>query len=230
MFLQINQVGETAATVAAEVAGGAEKLPLIDLAVKGGWIMVVLAIILVFCVYLFIERYLTLGRALKDDTSFMNSIREYILSGNLNSARTLAKNNSTPISRMIDKGLSRLGRPLNDIQTAIENSGQLEVSRLERNLWLIATFAGLGPMIGFLGTVTGMIRSFFDMSNAGNNINITLLSGGIYEALVTTVAGLIVGIVALFFYNLLVAKVDKVVFLLEVKTTEFMDLLNEPSK
>ena len=160
----------------------------------------------------------------------MNSIREYILSGNLNSARTLAKNNSTPISRMIDKGLSRLGRPLNDIQTAIENSGQLEVSRLERNLWLIATFAGLGPMIGFLGTVTGMIRSFFDMSNAGNNINITLLSGGIYEALVTTVAGLIVGIVALFFYNLLVAKVDKVVFLLEVKTTEFMDLLNEPSK
>ena len=230
MFLQINQVGETATAVAAEVVGGGEKLSLIDLATKGGWIMIVLAIMLIFCVYLFIERYRALDRALKDDVSFMNSIREYILSGNLDSARTLAKNNTTPISRMIEKGLSRLGRPLNDIQTAVENAGQLEVSRLERNLWLIATFAGLGPMLGFLGTVTGMVRAFFDMSQAGNNIDIQLLSGGIYEAMVTTVGGLIVGIIALFFYNLLTSKVDKIVFLLEVKATEFMDLLNEPSK
>ena len=230
MFLQINQVGETAAAVATEAVGGGGKLSLIDLASKGGWIMIVLAVMLIFCIYLFIERYLALNRALKDDASFMNSIREYILSGNLDSARTLAKNNTTPISRMIEKGLSRLGRPLNDIQTAIENTGQLEVSRLERNLWLIATFAGLGPMLGFLGTVTGMVRAFFDMSQAGNNIDIQLLSGGIYEAMVTTVGGLIVGIIALFLYNLLTSKVDKIVFLLEVKTTEFMDLLNEPAK
>ncbi|MDL2315135.1 MotA/TolQ/ExbB proton channel family protein [Bacteroidales bacterium OttesenSCG-928-C19] len=230
MFLQINQVGETVTAVAAEAATSVEKLSLINLASKGGWIMIVLAIMLVYCIYLFIERYLALNRALKDDSTFMNSIREYIFSGNIDSARTLAKNTSTPIARMIDKGLSRLGRPLNDIQTAIENVGQLEVARLEKQIWLIATIAGLGPMIGFLGTVTGMVRAFFDMANAGNNIDIQILSSGIYEAMVTTVGGLIVGIIAYFFYNLLVARVNKVVLLLEDRTTEFMDLLNEPAK
>jgi biopolymer transport protein ExbB len=158
----------------------------------------------------------------------MNRIRDYIHDGKVDNALTLCQSYSNPTSRMIEKGINRIGRPLADINEAIENIGKLEIYKLEKGLPTLATVAGGAPMIGFLGTVMGMIRAFVDMSSAGNNIDVSLLSRGIYTALITTVAGLIVGIVAYFAYNILVANVEKVVNKLEASTTEFLDLLNEP--
>ncbi len=208
-----------------------ERITLWDMALNGGWIMLVLALLLVLAIYIFVERYLTLSTALKGeaDSKFMEEIREYVHKGDIDSARNLAKETQSPLGRMINKGFSRLGRPLPDIQAAIENEGKLEVANLEKRVSLVATVASLGPMLGFLGTVTGMITAFQDMAHAGNNIDIQLLSTGIYEAMVTTVGGLIVGIIAYFLYNLLVTRINKVVFELEVRANEFMDLLHEPA-
>jgi biopolymer transport protein ExbB len=208
----------------------AEKISLLSLATKGGWVMIVLVCLLVLALYISIERYLALNHALKDDSSsFMERIRSFVHQGDIEGARNLAKATDTSIGRMVAKGLSRLGRPLSDIQTAVENEGKLEVAKLEKRVSLVATVASLGPMLGFLGTVTGMVKAFQDMAHAGNNIDIQLLSTGIYEAMVTTVGGLIVGIVAYFLYNLLVNRINKVVMLLEVRSMEFMDLLHEPA-
>ena len=216
--------------VAVENAITTEKIPIMDLALQGGWVMLVLLALLILAVYISVERYLALSNALKDDSSqFMNNIRNYIHKGDIEGARALSKSTDSPIARMIDKGLSRLGRPLNDIQTAIENVGKLEVANLEKRISLVATVSSLGSMLGFLGTVTGMVTAFFDMANAGNNIDIQVLSSGIYEAMVTTVAGLIVGIIGYFLYNVLVTRINKVVFLLEARAMEFMDLLHEPA-
>lgn len=208
-----------------------ERITLWDMALNGGWIMLVLVLLLVLAIYIFVERFLTLNGALKgqEDEQFMNRIREYVHEGDVDAARQLAKETATPLGRMISKGFSRLGRPLPDIQAAIENEGQLEVARLEKRVSYVATVASLGPMIGFLGTVTGMITAFQDMAHAGNNIDISLLSTGIYEAMVTTVGGLIVGIICYFLNNLLVSRINKVVFELEVRANEFMDLLHEPA-
>ncbi len=205
------------------------KLSLWELAKEGGWIMVVLAIFSIIAVYIFSERFITINKASKRDDNFMNLIRNFMIEGKLNEAKDLCKQADTPISRMIEKGISRIGKPLNDIQTAIENVGNLEVSKLEKGVALIGMISGAAPMLGFLGTVTGMIRAFYDMSMAGNNIDIELLSAGIYEAMVTTVGGLFVGILAYIFYNVIVSKIDKVVNLLESKSIEFMDVLNEPA-
>ena len=217
---------ENAVTTAAP-----ERITLWDMALNGGWIMLVLVLLLILAIYIFIERFLTLNGALKgqEDEQFMEKIRNYVHEGDVDSARSLAKETDTPIGRMISKGFSRLGRPLPDIQAAIENEGQLEVARLEKRVSYVATVASLGPMIGFLGTVTGMITAFQDMAHAGNNIDISLLSTGIYEAMVTTVGGLIVGIICYFLNNLLVSRINKVVFELEVRANEFMDLLHEPA-
>lgn len=208
-----------------------KSLSLWEMAVSGGWIMIVLAALLVLAVYIFIERYLTLSNALKgnDDSIFMDTIRQHVHDGNLDEARSLAKDTASPLGRMINKGFSRLGRPLPDIQAAIESEGKLEVANLEKRVSLVATVASLGPMLGFLGTVTGMITAFQDMNNAGTNISIATLSGGISTAMVTTVGGLIVGIICYFLYNLLVSRINKVVFDLEVRANEFMDLLHEPA-
>jgi biopolymer transport protein ExbB len=205
------------------------RLSLWELAKEGGWIMVVLAIFSVIAVYIFSERFITINKASKRDDNFMNIIRECMINGKLEEAKDLCRQTDTPISRMIEKGISRIGKPLNDIQTAIENVGNLEVSKLEKGVALIGMISGAAPMLGFLGTVTGMIRAFYDMSMAGNNIDIELLSAGIYEAMVTTVGGLFVGILAYIFYNIIVSKIDKVVNLLESKSIEFMDVLNEPA-
>ena len=206
------------------------RMSLWDMTVQGGWIMLILAIFSVIAVYIFIERFITIHRAAKKDDMFMDTIRSYMMDGKLADAKVLCQKNSSPLSRMIEKGISRIGKPLNDIQTAIENVGNLEVSNLEKGVALLAMISGAGPMLGFLGTVLGMIRAFYDMSMAGNNIDIELLSTGIYQAMVTTVGGLIVGIIAFIFYNILVAQIDKVVNLLESKSIEFMDVLNEPAK
>ena len=164
------------------------------------------------------------------DNTFMARIKDCIYEGDIASARNLCKKTDTPYARLIEKGISRLGRPMNDVLVAIENTGNIEIAKLEKNFpWLATTAAG-APMIGFLGTVSGMVRAFFNMAEAGGSADITTLSAGIYEALVTTVAGLVVGIIALFAYNFLVARVDGVVRDLESKTMEFMDLINEPAQ
>jgi len=199
-----------------------------ELGLKGGWVMVPIIILSVLAVYIFFERFFAIRKASEIDTSFMDRIRDYIKDGKVENALTLCQSYSNPTSRMIEKGIQRIGRPLQDISTSIENVGKLEIYQLERGLPTMATVAGAAPMIGFLGTVMGMIRAFYDMSTSGSNIDISQLSTGIYMALVTTVAGLIVGIIAYFAYNILVARVEKVVNKLEAHSTEFMDLLNEP--
>lgn len=208
----------------------ANDLNLWDLACKGGIIMIPLLLLSLLSIYIFVERLQVIRRAAREDNSFMERIKDYIHEGNIESAMKLCKKTNTPYSRLIAKGISRLGRPMNDVLVAIENVGNIEIAKLEKGFpWLATTAAG-APMIGFLGTVTGMVRAFYNMASAGNNADISTLSGGIYEALVTTVAGLIVGIIALFAYNYLVSRVDGVMNQLESKTMEFMDLLNEPAE
>jgi biopolymer transport protein ExbB len=224
------QISTTNNLTTGQVAPSEISLSILDLAIKGGWIMIVLAVMSVIAVYIFIERYLTINKASKEDKHFMNNIRDFMHNGRLDSALSLCRNNESPIARMIEKGLIRIGRPLNDINIAIENVGKLEVSRMEKNIAGLATIAGAAPMLGFLGTVTGMVIAFYDMSMAGNNIDIALLSNGIYQAMITTVGGLVVGIVAYVFYNILVSRVEKLVFILEMRASEFMDLLHEPVK
>lgn len=205
------------------------ELNLFDMALKGGVIMIPLLILCLLAVYIFFERLVVIKHASQKDPSFMEKIKDYIQDGKIEAALDLCQNTNTPYSRMIAKGISRLGRPMNDVQVAIENVGNLEISKLERGLSLLATIAGGGPMIGFLGTVIGMIEAFFNMANAGSNIDVTILAGGIYTAMVTTVAGLIVGVIAYFAYNYLISRVDKVVGDMESRSLEFMDILNEPA-
>ena len=205
------------------------EINVIDLAFKGGWIMVVLLLLSLMAIYIFVQRLIIIRRAGKEDETFMNRIKDYIHEGKVDSALNLCRSTNTPSARMIEKGITRLGRPMNDVLVAIENVGNLEIAKLEKGFPLIATTAAGAPMLGFLGTVTGMVRAFFDMANAGTNVDVSLLSGGIYEALVTTVGGLVVGIITLFAYNYLVSQVDNVVNKMEARTMEFMDLLNEPS-
>ena len=226
-LLLIQNATEESAELAAEVAEN--QMNYIEMAMKGGWIMIPLALLSFVAVYIFFERFFAIKKAADEDLSFMNKIKEYIIEGKIDSAYALCQQVDNPVSRMIEKGISRIGRPLQDVNTAIENVGNLEISRLEKGLPTLATVAGGAPMIGFLGTVIGMIKAFFDMANAGANIDVGLLSSGIYTAMVTTVTGLVVGIIAFFAYNFLVARVEKVVFKLEARTMEFMDLLNEPA-
>ena len=205
-------------------------LNLWELACKGGIIMISLLLLSLLSIYIFFERLQVIRRAAREDNTFMERIKDYIHEGDIDSALKLCKKTNTPYSRLIAKGISRLGRPMNDVLVAIENVGNIEIAKLEKGFpWLATTAAG-APMLGFLGTVTGMVKAFYNMASAGNSADISTLSGGIYEALVTTVAGLIVGIIALFAYNYLVSRVDGVMNQLESKTMEFMDLLNEPAE
>ena len=231
LLLQADPTAAIDTLAGAAVTSSTERVTLWDMALNGGWIMLLLALLLVLAIYIFIERYLTLNGALKgkEDNEFMERIRQYVHEGNVDGARQLAKDTATPLGRMISKGFSRLGRPLPDIQAAIENEGQLEVANLEKHVSIVATVASLGPMIGFLGTVVGMIQAFQEMAYAGNNIDIQMLASGIYTAMVTTVGGLIVGIVCYVLNNLLVNRINNVVFELEVRANEFMDLLHEPA-
>ena len=243
MFYLINNLGTLLQTAAATVATAAEELPvltpesapaqemnLLEMASKGGWIMVVLALMSVVCFYILFERNYVIRKAGKEDPLFMERIKDYIASGERKAAIGYCRGVQTPSARMIEKGISRLDKPVEDVQAALENVGNMEVAKLEKGLTIMATISSGAPMIGFLGTVTGMVQAFFALASAGSNANVTVLASGIYEALVTTVAGLIVGIIALFAYNFLVSRVNKVMNQLEAKTMEFMDLLNEPAK
>ena len=226
-MITLLQVADTAAQAATEsVAAG--KMSLWELFNQGGWLMWVLLVLGGFTIYIFTERFVAIIRAQKLSMHFMERIRDYIVEGKTKDAVTLCRRENTPIARMVEKGIERLGRPMSDVQNAIENVANLEVSKLEDGLPFLATIAGGAPMIGFLGTVIGMVQTFMDMSNAGGTVDLVLLSGGMYVAMVTTVGGLIVGIPAYFGYNYLVARIEKLVFRMEANSIAFMDILNQP--
>ena len=212
--------------VLTEVVEAANEMNLWDMATKGGWIMIVLALLSVLCVYIFFERLVVIRKASKVDPVFMDRIHDYVRNDEMKSAVNYCRIANTPAANMIEKGLERIDRPASEVQAALENAGNLEVAKLEQGLSVMATISSGAPMIGFLGTVLGMVRAFWEMANAGNNIDITLLSSGIYEAMITTVGGLIVGIVAMFAYNYLVSRVNDVANVLEAQTLSFMDLKN----
>ena len=204
------------------------KLSLIDMAVKGGWLMIVLLLLSILAIYIFGSKWWMIRKAGKIDKNFMKDIHDLIHEEKIKSATALCQKYDSPVARLVEKGIERIGRPLQAIQTAVETLGNVEVARLEKGLPMLATIAGGAPMIGFLGTVSGMIEAFFRMSTAGNNIDITLLSGGIYEAMVTTVGGLFVGIIAYFGYNFLTSQISNLVFKMENTTIEFIDMIHEP--
>lgn len=228
----VNMAANTAEAASAmhEATVAAPELSLWELCVGGGIIMIPLLLLAIVSIYVFVERALVIRRADREDNTFMNRIKTYIHEGDIRAAKDLCQATDTPYSRLIAKGISRIGRPMNDVLVAIENTGNIEIAALGRRLpWLATTAAG-APMLGFLGTVVGMVQAFYNLASAGSSANIDILAGGIYQALVTTVAGLIVGIIALFAYNYLVARINGVMNSLETRTMEFMDLLNEPVK
>ena len=208
-------------------------LSLMELIIDGGLggqlIIGLLFLLLIVVIYIYFERLFAIKSATKVNSNFMAQIKTYVLNHKIDGALALCLRENKPVARLISKGLSRIGRPLEDISTTLENAGRLEIYKLEKNVSILATIAGAAPMIGFLGTVIGMILSIFEISNAGGNIDMQLLSNGLYTAMTTTVAGLIVGIVGYITYNHLVVKTNKVVYQMEASSLEFFDLLNEPA-
>jgi len=230
MFLQVDQLDPNELQVE-EVQESIRLFEVISRMGIVGWlVMAILFILLLISVYLTVERYITIKKAGKIDPNFMNQIKEQVRGGNVQAAKAICVRENTPISRMIGKGIMRIGKRLNDVSDAVENVGNLEVAKLEKNLSTLATIAGAAPMLGFLGTVTGMINAFYKLSAAGNQIDTGLLAGGIYEALFTTAFGLAVGIVAFISYNWLVSVMQKVVFRMEANSVDFIDLIQEPAK
>ena len=233
MLLQTNLDSLQAAADAINSAAAAPvqqemNLSLISMATKGGPLMVVLLILSIVAIFIFGKKWWMIRQANVIDKNFMNDIRDYIHDGKIKSAITLCQRYDSPIARLVEKGLSKMGYSQAEIRASVENTGNIEVARLEKGLSFLATTAGGAPMIGFLGTVIGMIQAFFNMSQAGNNIDITLLSSGIYTAMVTTVGGLIVGILAYFGYNFLSGQISTLVYKMENTTMDLMDLVNEP--
>jgi len=205
-----------------------ESLNVLDLALKGGYMLLPIVVLSVIAVYLLVERYLTIKKARQYDPMFMSRIKDMVVDGNIKGAQGLCDTTNTPIARMLSKGLSRIGKPLKDIQVAVHNVGNLEVSKLEKGMPLLATISGAAPMLGFLGTVTGMIKTFYTLAQNADGIDVGAFSGGIYEAMITTVGGLIVGIFAYISYNILTSMIDKVIYRMESTSMEFLDILHEP--
>ena len=207
-------------------------LSIVELIKSGGLagqlIIALLSVLLIVALYIYFERLFTIKAASKVDPNFMNQIKDHVVNGKIEAAKAVCAQVNSPVSRLIDKGISRIGRPLADINSAIENAGKLEVYSLEKNVSILATISGAAPMIGFLGTVIGMILSIFEIANSGGQIDIKLLADGLYTAMTTTVAGLVVGIVAYIAFNHLVGRTNKVVYQMEANSVEFLDLLNEP--
>ena len=211
---------------ATQAAAKAESVGLWSMIFKGGWLMIPLAILSVVSIFILFERLWMIRKAMEPDNKFLNRVRDMIYEGRVEQAVQLCRNRNTPISRMIEKGISQLGRPVNDIKTSIENVGNLEISRLESGLPFLATTAGGAPMIGFLGTVLGMVEAFMNMANAGGSVDMSVLSSGLYTAMITTVGGLVVGIPAYFGYNYLVTRIEKLVFQMEANTMAFIDMIS----
>lgn len=206
-----------------------ENLSILNLLITGGWIMIPLLLLFVLAIYIFFERYFSIKKGSVENPTVMNKIKDYIKEGDLDLALDLCQRTNTPITRLVEKGLTRIGNPLKEIHASVENVGSLEIYKLEKNLATMATISGAAPMIGFLGTVTGMIKAFYNLSKAGNNIDPGQLAGGIYEAMVTTAFGLAVGIIAYVGYNYLTSMVEKLVYRMEATSVEFIDLLQEPA-
>ncbi|MCB9263272.1 MAG: MotA/TolQ/ExbB proton channel family protein [Flavobacteriales bacterium] len=227
-LLQVANATDSAQNAGLKVDGEKE-LKVFDMALNGGPIMIPIAILSIVAMYLLVERYLTIKKARQYDPVFMKRIKDMVMEGNIKGAKSLCEATNTPIARMLDKGLQRIGRPMEDVRVAVQNVGNLEVSKLEKGMPALATISGAAPMIGFLGTVTGMIKTFYEMSKQGDNITIGGMSEGIYNAMVTTVGGLIVGIIAYIAYNSLTAMIDKVIYRMESTSLEFLDILHEPA-
>jgi biopolymer transport protein ExbB len=203
---------------------------IMDLAVKGGWTMIPIGIMSLIAVYIIIERLIAISKAKKEDSNFMNNIKDFIHGGKIDAAISLCRATHTPIARMLEKGIMRIGNSLEDINIAVENRAKLEVYGLEKNLSILATIAGAAPLMGLIGTVTGMVETFFGIANSGKGVEIAVLAGGVYQAMVATVGGLIVGIIAYIGYNLLVSRVEKVVYKMELRSVEFVEILQQPVK
>ena len=233
MFLPLQQAAQVAQQASEELVPQEKTLSVIDLILNsgtGGMIIIgVLLIMLAVALFIYFERISAIKAASKMDANFMNQIRDHVSHGKLDAAKVLCAQTQSPAARLIEKGISRIGKPLEDINKAIENAGSLEIYKLEKNVSILATIAGAAPMIGFLGTVVGMILAFHEMATSSGQAEMGSLAGGIYTAMTTTVAGLIVGIIAYIAYNHLVVRTDKVVHHMEAKSVEFLDLLNEPA-
>jgi biopolymer transport protein ExbB len=234
LFLQVtdtlHKLADTANHAGQQLAPIPEQeLRFGDLLVKGGWVMLPIGLLAVLGLVIFFERYFTIRKASRTDNNLMIQVRSSILTGNLESAKAICRNSNTPLGRMLQKGLLRIGRPIKDIEGAIENVGKLEVSKLEKNIGIVGIIAGIAPMFGFLGTIWGVIKIFYDISKT-DNISMGVISGGLYVKMVTSAAGLMVGIVAFVGYHVLNMMVDKLILRLETDAIEFIDLLEEPSK
>ncbi len=223
----VNPIESDTTGTGAAVTDMTKDIPVWDLVIDGGWAMIPLAILSIMTIYIFVERFLSINKSLKDEKDFMVRVKDYLVEGKVDAARDLCAQTNNPAARMVEKGISRIGKPMRDIVSSIENVGKLEIYQLEKRLSFLATTAGVAPMIGFLGTTLGMVKTFHALKFE-TNLEISTISGGIMEAMVTTVAGLVVGIIAYSAYNYLVAKVDKVIHTMEGASIEFLDLLNEP--
>ncbi|MFD2824826.1 MotA/TolQ/ExbB proton channel family protein [Lacinutrix iliipiscaria] len=233
MINKIIQDSQEGAELLADGESVEKTLSIIELISSGGTagivIIALLFVLLIVAIYIYFERLFAIKAASKVDSNFMNQIKDHVSHGKIESAQILCAQQNSPVSRLIGKGISRIGKPLEDINTAIENAGRLEIYGLEKNVSILATISGAAPMIGFLGTVIGMILSIFEIANSGGSIDIKTLADGLYTAMTTTVGGLIVGIIAYVTYNHLVVKTDKVVYQMEANSLEFLDHLNEPT-
>ncbi len=216
-------------TTAAAATTAQPTMSLLDLIMKGGWVMIPIGILSVIAVYLTIERFITISRASKVDTGFMANVKSMLLDGKTDAALSLCRSNNSPIARLLEKGIKRLGKPIKEIESAVENTGKLEIYKLEKNLSYLGIIAGIAPMFGFIGTISGVIRIFYNISLA-DNISISLIAGGLYEKMITSAAGLAVGIVAHIAFHYLNTMIDRVSFQLESTTVEFIDLIQEPTK
>ena len=230
VLLDVNVMADTAAKVAATVsAAPPAHLNILDLVMKGGVVMVPIGILSVIAIYLIIERYLTISKASKVDTGFMSNIRSLLLDGKTENALTMCRSNNTPIARLLEKGIKRLGKPIKEIESAVENTGRLEIYKLEKNLAFIGIIATIAPMFGFVGTVWGVIKIFYNISLA-DNISISLIAGGLYEKMITSAAGLVVGIMAHIGFQYLNTMIDRVSYQIETTAVDFIDLIQEPTK
>jgi len=225
----VNQLTDTANAVNPALTPAPEELHFFDLLIKGGWVMVPLAILAFAGLVIFVERYLTIRKASKSESNLMLQIKQYIHDGRLENAVALCRNTNSPLGRMLEKGLKRIGRPIKDIEAAIENVGKLEVSKLEKNISILGIIAGIAPMLGFVGTIVGVITIFHDVSIKGA-IEIGTISGGLYTKMITSASGLIVGIISYVLYHILNAMVERIILRMETDALEFIDLLEEPGK
>ncbi|MCS6934146.1 MAG: MotA/TolQ/ExbB proton channel family protein [Chitinophagales bacterium] len=223
------QIVTEAGAGAAQAAPTEQSLSLFELLMKGGWVMIPIAILSVIAVYLIAERYLVISRASKVDSSFMNNIRTMLLDGKTEAALSLCRSTNTPIARLLEKGIKRLGKPIKEIESAVENTGKLEIYKLEKNLAYLGIIAGIAPMMGFIGTISGVINIFYKIS-ISSDFGIQQISDGLYEKMITSAAGLLVGIIAHVGFHYLNSMIDRVSFQLESTTVDFIDLIQEPAK